>query len=42
MGWINYDRKLSLYLFYENINSDNYIKILEDALSEINEINRED
>ena len=41
-GGINYDRILSLYLFYENINSDKYIKILEDALSEINEINRED
>ena len=40
-GGINYYGKLSLHLFYENLNSDNYINILEDALLEMNEINRE-
>ena len=41
-GGINYYGKLSLHLFIENLNSDKYIKILEDALSEMNEINREE
>ena len=41
-GGINYYGKLSLHLFYENLNSNKYIKILEDALSEMNEINREE